>query len=218
MLHQLEDVFQIIVQYGILFMELAGVIVLLVTAVKALYIWAVKKERVQLNLAQGIALALEFKLGSEVLRTVIVREKGEMLMLGLISSTVLVGAILLFGHNIIGWFTQTELTMQLGVQGLQTLALGYICFSVTQVLQGTMRGAGETKVPMYISIITTVILRMPLAYLMAYLTRTPEWPNGQPIALFGSLLISWVMGMVLSIITYRMKFWRRKLGSLGDDM
>ena len=141
-----------------------------------------------------------------------------MLMLGLISSTVLVGAILLFGHNIIGWFTQTELTMQLGVQGLQTLALGYICFSVTQVLQGTMRGAGETKVPMYISIITTVILRMPLAYLMAYLTRTAEWPNGQPIALFGSLLISWVVGMVLSIVTYRMNFWRRKLGSLGDDL
>ena len=141
-----------------------------------------------------------------------------MLVLGLISSTVLVGAILLFGHNIIGWFTQTELTMQLGVQGLQTLAFGYICFSVTQVLQGTMRGAGETKLPMYISIITTVILRMPLAYLMAYLTRTAEWPNGQPIALFGSLLISWVVGMVLSILTYRMKFWRRKLGSLGDDL
>ena len=141
-----------------------------------------------------------------------------MLMLGLISSTVMVGSILLFGHNIIGWFTQTELTMQLGVQGLQTLAFGYICFSVTQVLQGTMRGAGETKLPMYISIITTVILRMPLAYLMAYLTRTAEWPNGQPIALFGSLLISWVVGMVLSILTYRMKFWRRKLGSLGDDL
>ena len=141
-----------------------------------------------------------------------------MLTLGLISSTVLVGAILLFGYNIIGWFTKTELTMQLGVQGLQTLAFGYICFSVTQVLQGTMRGAGETQVPMYLSIITTVILRMPLAYLLAYLTRTAEWPNGQPIALFGSLLISWVMGMVLSIIAYRMKFWRRKLGSLGDDL
>ena len=141
-----------------------------------------------------------------------------MLVLGLISSTVLVGAILLFGHNIIGWFTQTELTMQLGVQGLQTLALGYICFSVTQVLQGTMRGAGETKLPMYISIIGTVVLRMPLAYLTAYLTRSEQWPNGQPIALFGSLLISWVVGMVLSIVTYRMKFWRRKLGSLGDDL
>ena len=141
-----------------------------------------------------------------------------MLMLGLISSTVMVGAILLFGHNIIGWFTQTELTMQLGVQGLQTLAFGYICFSVTQVLQGTMRGAGETKLPMYISIIGTVVLRMPLAYLMAYLTRSEQWPNGQPIALFGSLLIAWVVSMLMTIVSYRMKFWRRKLGRLGDDL
>ena len=141
-----------------------------------------------------------------------------MLTLGLISSTVLVGAILLFGYTIIGWFTKTELTMQLGVQGLQTLAFGYICFSVTQVLQGTMRGAGETKVPMYISIIGTVIIRMPLAYLLAFLTRSEQWPNGQPIALFGSLLIAWVLSMGMTIVSYRMKFWRRKLGSLGDDL
>ena len=142
-----------------------------------------------------------------------------MLILGLISSTVLVSAILLFGNTIIGWFTDTELTIQLGVQGLNTLAVGYICFSVSQVLQGTMRGAGETKVPMYISIITTVLLRMPLAYLLAYLTRCEQWPHGQPIALFGSLLTSWVTAMVLSVISYRMKFWRRNLPeSLGREL
>ena len=141
-----------------------------------------------------------------------------LLLLGLISSTVLVAAILLFGHNIIGWFTETELTIQLGVQGLQTLAFGYICFSVTQVLQGSMRGAGETKLPMYISIIGTVILRMPLAYLMAALTKNETWPNGQPIALFGSLLISWVVSMMMTVISYRMKFWRKKLGTLGDEI
>ena len=141
-----------------------------------------------------------------------------MLQLGLISSTVLVAAILIFGRNIIGWFTETELTLQLGIQGLQTLAFGYICFSVTQVLQGTMRGAGETKVPMYISVIGTVIIRMPLAYLMAYLTRNAEWPNGQPVALFGSLLLAWVLSMLMTIVSYRMKFWRRKLGSLGNEL
>ena len=141
-----------------------------------------------------------------------------MLKLGLISSTLLVVCILLFGHQLIGMFTDTELTMQLGVQGLNTLAVGYICFSVSQVLQGTMRGAGETQVPMYISIITTVALRLPLAYLIAYLTRTPEWPHGQPSALFVSLLSSWVVAMLLSVLTYRMKWWRRKLGDLGDDL
>ncbi len=141
-----------------------------------------------------------------------------MLKLGLISATILVACILIFGRQLIGMFTETELTMQLGVQGLNTLAFGYICFSVSQVLQGTMRGAGETQVPMYISIITTVLLRLPLAYWIASLTRTPEWPHGQPAALFLSLLISWVVAMLLSILTYRMKWWRRKLGSLGDDL
>ncbi|MBQ3155813.1 MAG: MATE family efflux transporter [Clostridia bacterium] len=142
-----------------------------------------------------------------------------MLTLGLISSTILVACILLFGHQLIGMFTDTELTMQLGVQGLNTLAFGYICFSVSQVLQGSMRGAGETKVPMYISILTTVVLRMPLAYLMAYLTRTETWPNGQPAALFVSLLVSWVVAMLMSIIAYRMKWWRSKLpGTLGEEL
>ena len=142
-----------------------------------------------------------------------------MLTLGLISSTILVACILLFGHQLIGMFTDTELTIQLGVQGLNTLAFGYICFSVSQVLQGSMRGAGETKVPMYISILTTVVLRMPLAYLMAYLTRTETWPNGQPAALFVSLLVSWVVAMLMSIIAYRMKWWRSKLpGTLGEEL
>lgn len=146
-----------------------------------------------------------------------------MLILALSSSTLLVTGILLLGRNLIGMFTQTELTMQIGVQGLQTLAIGYICFSVTQVLQGTMRGAGETQVPMWISIITTVALRVPLAYLLAFLTRTPGadsmWPNGKPEALFVSMLTSWIVAMLLSIITYRMKWWRKKLpGELGSQI
>lgn len=141
-----------------------------------------------------------------------------LLKLGLISAVVLVSCILLFGHQLIGMFTKTELTIRLGVQGLNTLAVGYICFSVSQVLQGTMRGAGETQVPMYISIIATVLLRVPLAYLIAYFTRTSEWPHGQPVALFSSLLISWVVAMLLSILTYRMKWWRKKLGTLGSAL
>ncbi len=144
-----------------------------------------------------------------------------MLKLGLISSSIMVAGILLFGHQLVGMFSNNETTIQLGIQGLNTLALGYICFSVTQVLQGTMRGAGETTVPMYISIFATVVLRMPLAYLLAFLTRTAAdgpWPNGQPAALFVSLLVSWVSAMIVTIVAYRMKFWRRKLGSLGEQL
>ena len=82
LLHQIENVFELIVQYGILFLETAGVVVLLVTAANSISTWLCKKGPVQLALAKGIALALEFKLGGEVLRTVIVREQSELIILG----------------------------------------------------------------------------------------------------------------------------------------
>ena len=134
-----------------------------------------------------------------------------LLLLALSCSTVLVTCILLFGHQLMGMFTSTPETLAIGTTGLRWLALGYICFSVSQVLQGNMRGVGETAIPMWISIFTTIVLRMPLAYLIAYLTRSELYPNGAPIAIFSSLLISWVFGTLLSVIIYRMGLWRRRL-------
>lgn len=134
-----------------------------------------------------------------------------LLTLALTCSTVLVACILLFGHQLMSLFTSTPETLALGTTGLRWLALGYICFSVTQVLQGNMRGAGETMIPMWISVIATVVLRMPLAYGIAWFTRSDLNPNGSPVAIFSSLLISWIFGMLMSVITYRMGLWRRKL-------
>ena len=74
-----------------------------------------------------------------------------------------------------------------------------------------MRGAGETMIPMWISIISTVILRMPAAYLLAFLTRSDVWPHGNPDMLYASLLLAWVTSMLMTIIAYRAGWWRRKL-------
>ena len=84
MLEQLEHIFHILVQYGILFLEFSGVVILLLTAARSIWRGFVRKQRIQLYLARGIALALEFKLGSEVLRTTVVRDTGELLILGAI--------------------------------------------------------------------------------------------------------------------------------------
>ena len=135
----------------------------------------------------------------------------DLLMLALAVAGVLVACILLFGHNLIRMFSSTTDVIELGQRGLRWLAVGYLCFAVSQVLQGVMRGAGETMIPMWISIICTVLLRLPLAYLLAALTRSELWPQGNPDILYISLLISWVMGMVLTVISYRLGWWRRKL-------
>ncbi|MCI8422419.1 MAG: DUF1622 domain-containing protein [Lawsonibacter sp.] len=100
--HILEHAFTVIVQCGVLFLECIGVTVLLVAAVKSVIGCFRKSSHVRLNLAQGIALALEFKLGGEVLRTAIVREPSELLILGAI--ILLRGALTFLIH----WEIKTE--------------------------------------------------------------------------------------------------------------
>lgn len=131
-------------------------------------------------------------------------------LLGLGVSTALTVCILLFGRQLMNVFTQTETIVAYGVNMLQILAVGYIAFSVTQTLTGVMRGAGETVLPMWISIITTVMIRMPVAYLWAFFTRSPQNPAGDPTCLYGSLLISWLLGCTMTVIVYLKGKWKRK--------
>ena len=135
----------------------------------------------------------------------------EGLRMGLIIAGVLVAAILIFGENLMRMFTSTQEVVALGVHMMRILALGYIAMGVTQSLSGVMRGAGDTVTPMWISIITTIVIRVPLAYGIAYLTRTPELPTGSADCLFYSLLISWLIGAALTTIAYRRGRWRRGL-------
>jgi len=135
----------------------------------------------------------------------------ELTLIALGTSIVMVTGILLLGKNLLYIFTQTPEIINLGLNMLKTLALGYIVFAVSQVLQGVMRGAGETAIPMWISIICTVIIRMPLAYIWAFLSRSPEFPNGDPLCLYGSLLVCWLCGCGLSVYFYFRGKWRKRL-------
>ena len=128
---------------------------------------------------------------------------------GLLVATVLVAAILIFGKNLIHMFTETQEVIDLGTHMLRILALGYIAMAVTQTLSGVMRGAGDTITPMWISLLSTVVIRMPLAYGLAYITRSEAMPAGNPDSIFISLLISWLMGALITTAFYRRGKWRR---------
>lgn len=132
-------------------------------------------------------------------------------LIGLICSATITGILLIFGRHLFGLFTQTGALLDLANRMIRLMAVGYICISVTQVLGGVMRGAGDTTTPMWVSMISTIAIRVPVAYGLAYLTRTPEFPHGQPIALFSSLVISWTLGMVISIIVFSIGKWKKKM-------
>ncbi len=118
--------------------------------------------------------------------------------------------ILIFGKYLMGIFTQTAGLVTLSMHLMRILAAGYIAMAVTQCLSGVMRGAGDTMTPMWISLITTVAIRVPLAYGIAWLTRSPQFPNGREECIFISLLASWVLGALITWFFYRRGAWKKK--------
>lgn len=126
-------------------------------------------------------------------------------------SIVITIIILIFGRYLMDIFTDTAELVDLSMKMMRILAVGYVAMAVTQVLSGVMRGAGDTMTPMWISLITTILLRVPIAYGIAYLTRSAQYPNGRPESIFISLLIAWVLGAVITSIFYKKGNWREKV-------
>lgn len=99
----LDWLLESLVQICTVVLELFGIIVLVSTAVSCFVQWIRnKRQLIRLNLAQGIALALEFKMGGEVLRTVVVREWSE---LGILGAIIVLRAMLTF---LIHWEIKNE--------------------------------------------------------------------------------------------------------------
>ena len=97
-----ENLLRYIVEFSTLLLEFFGICVLVYTGIKSFILWLKKNDSLRLELAQGIALALEFKLGGEVLRTVVVRDWAE---LGILGAIITLRAVLTF---LIHWEIKNE--------------------------------------------------------------------------------------------------------------
>ncbi|WP_077369849.1 MATE family efflux transporter [Anaerosalibacter sp. Marseille-P3206] len=135
-------------------------------------------------------------------------KEGTMIAVGI--STTITILLLIFGKYLMGVFTDTKELVDLSVHMMRILAVGYIAMAITQSLSGVMRGAGDTMTPMWISLFTTVLVRVPIAYGIAYLTRSKAYPTGRPESIFISLLMSWTIGAIITIIFFKKGNWRKK--------
>lgn len=138
------------------------------------------------------------------------------LILALGFSLVIVGALVIFGKQFIAFFINRENTdpiiyenvVELGGRGLKILAAGYIAMCISQIYGGILRAAGDTISTMVISLITTIAVRVPLAYTLAALNKSDGWEHGHPDALFISLLITWLLNALLTYLRYRQGKWK----------
>ena len=91
-----------LVNLFVILLEFMGLILIAYTGRKAFIEWIKHDRQTRLHLAEGLAMALEFKLGGEILRTVVVRDMAEIMQVGAI---ILLRAALTF---LIHWEIKNE--------------------------------------------------------------------------------------------------------------
>ena len=70
----MELALEYIVGIAIMIFEFIGLGIIIVSGIKGFCSYVMRNPEIKLTLAKGLAMGLEFKLGSEILRTVVVRE------------------------------------------------------------------------------------------------------------------------------------------------
>ena len=110
-LEVLQTVLEYIVEAGILIFEYIGVGIIIWTSLVSFTKYVRRKPDTRIYLAKGLAMGLEFKLGSEILRTVIVREWKE---IAIVAGIIALRATLTF---LIHWeIKQEELNEQRDIE------------------------------------------------------------------------------------------------------
>ena len=98
-----------LVEFSILIFEFIGVGIIIVSGIHGFYLYLKKSPDTKLALAKGLAMGLEFKLGSEILRTVVVREWKE--EIGIVAGIIVLRAALTF---LIHWEIRQEMKEKRG--------------------------------------------------------------------------------------------------------
>lgn len=98
----LELTLENIVNFAILIFEFIGVGIIIASGIVGFYKYLRRHPDTKIALAKGMAMGLEFKLGSEILRTVVVREWTE---IGIVAGIIALRAALTF---LIHWEIREE--------------------------------------------------------------------------------------------------------------
>lgn len=123
------------------------------------------------------------------------------LMMTTVISVIVSLVAVFFGSEIMSLFTHDANVIHIGANYLIIVSAFYIVFSTMMVSNGVMRGAGDTLIPMFITLFSLWLLRIPISYwLSQHIGSDGIW---------WSIPIAWVFGCTASILYYLTGRWKR---------
>jgi Na+-driven multidrug efflux pump len=117
---------------------------------------------------------------------------------------IFVGALfLLFPHYLLGVFGLNDPTVvDIGVGLLRVLSLSGLFITVALTYTGGLQGSGDTKSPLYISIISQVIVPLAICFTIQRLSHL------DPIDIWLAILAGHATRALLSVIRFNQGQWR----------
>lgn len=154
-----------------------------------------------MNFSAALSSFVGQNIGANQLQRVRNGMKATMVMTSLIS---VAGTILawLLGPQLMMIFTTDPEVIKIGADYLRIVCSFYIFFSAMFTFSGVLRGAGDTLIPMFITLMSLWLIRIPLSYgLSGWWGINGAW-WGIPLA--------WISGAVFSYFYYKAGKWKGK--------
>ncbi len=110
----------------------------------------------------------------------------------------------IFSRDLASFFIDDPEVVELAVVFVWILGIMQPFMALEFSLGGAVRGAGDTKSPLIITLIGLVLVRVPLALIFYYYGMPIEW-------IFGTLIADYFIKGVLLVIRYRSRRWMKVL-------
>ena len=111
--------------------------------------------------------------------------------------------VIVFRGQLMHLFTDDVAVIAIGAEYLVIVSSFYIFFSAMFVIGGVMRGAGDTLIPMFITLFALWVIRIPAAWILSrYFGVDGIW---------WSIPVAWFIGMSLSYLYYLKGNWKTKV-------
>ncbi len=115
-----------------------------------------------------------------------------------LASTIL---FIIFAPQIMRAMHDSPLVREVGVPALRLVALFQPCMAFSIVYLGAMRGAGATRYPLLITIITMLLFRLPIAYVCGIVLQ------GGLIGAWAGMVTDMTLRATLATLRYRRGEW-----------
>jgi putative MATE family efflux protein len=156
--------------------------------------------------AMNFAMALSAFVGQNIGASKPERVKHGLLSTFYMTSIISIAISLIcifFAGPVMRLFTADAAVIEVGKDYLRIVTGFYIVFSSMFVVGGVMRGAGDTMVPMLLTLVSLWVVRIPLGYFMS---QTMGYHG-----IWWCIPIAWVVGLALSFIYYSTGRWKKKV-------